>query len=188
MTVRVFPVDLAARPTFEDTFGAARPGNRVHQGTDVFAPEGTEVYAVDVGRVEFRTGDKLGGNVAVLHSDDKTRYVYSHLSAFEGTPRRVIPGSLIGRVGHTGNAAKTPPHLHFEIHPLEGAPINPFAALTAARDATLHPEPPDTTPASPATSSSSSSSSSSASVDGIAFLFLLWIGLREYERRRWSLN
>jgi len=186
MTLRVFPVDLTARPTFSDTFGAPRPGGRVHEGTDVFAPEGTEVYAVDVGRVEFHPNEGIGGNVAYLHSDDRTRYVYSHLSTFEGEPRRVGPGELIGRVGRTGNAAATPAHVHFEIHPVEGVPINPFDALAAARDATLHPEAP---PASPATSSSSSSSSAPAiEVDGIAIALLLWWGIRELERRRWRLN
>jgi murein DD-endopeptidase MepM/ murein hydrolase activator NlpD len=192
MTVRVFPVDLATRPNFANTWGAPRPGNRLHQGTDIFAPEGTEVYAVDVGRVEFQTGS-IGGNVAVLHSDDTTRYIYAHLSAFEGqAPRRVIPGTLIGRVGHTGNAAHTLPHLHFEIHPVEGAAINPFPALVQARDATLHPDAlPEPEPAPPpaAPSSPSSSSSSFPAIDGAAVLFLLLIGLQATRGgRRWRWN
>jgi len=157
------------------------------------APEGSDVFAVDVGRVEFKH-DELGGNVAVLHSDDSTRYVYAHLASFVGEPRRVGPGAVIGRVGRTGNAAHTAPHLHFEIHPLEGPPVNPFAALTAARDATLHPEPLPVIPLPPppdwsAPSSSSSSSSAMPPIDGVAVLFLLWIGLRELERGgRWRLN
>lgn len=186
--LRVFPVDLAARPTFEDTFGAPRPGGRTHEGSDIFAPEGTEVYAVDAGRVVFRTGDELGGNVAVVHSDDRTRYVYSHLSAFEGEARKVVAGELIGRVGRTGNAVNTPAHVHFEIHPLEGAPINPFEALKAARDATLHPPPvDDAPPAAPATSSASSAALA-FNAEAVAIALLLYFGLRELQRGRWRLN
>jgi len=169
--LRVFPVDLAARPTFTDTFGAPRAGNRLHEGCDIFAPEGSEVYAVDVGRIEFHADEGIGGNVAYLHADDRTRYVYSHLSAFEGPKkRRVGPGELIGRVGHTGNAATTAPHLHFEIHPLEGAPINPFDALTYARWGELGP------PATPAPATPATSSSAFAGIDdgALLILFLLW--------------
>jgi murein DD-endopeptidase MepM/ murein hydrolase activator NlpD len=177
MTLRAFPVDLKARPTFEDTFGAPRPPGRTHEGTDIFAAEGTEVYAVDVGRVEFHPLEGIGGNVAYLHSADRTRYVYSHLSAFAGESRKVGPGELIGYVGRTGNAASTPPHVHFEVHPLEGGPINPFDALNAARDAALHPEaPPAPEPAQAA--------ALALDGDGIVIAVLLYLGFRELGRRR----
>jgi murein DD-endopeptidase MepM/ murein hydrolase activator NlpD len=181
--LRAFPVDLAARPTFEDTYGAPRPNGRTHEGTDIFAPEGTAVYAVDVGRVEFHPDEGIGGNVAYLHSDDRTRYVYSHLSAFEGSNRRVQSGELIGRVGSTGNAVGLPPHVHFEVHPLEGGPVNPFPELKAARDAALHPElPPEPSPAAP---SSPSSPAAAAGLEGAAGIaLLLFIGLHMSERRR----
>jgi murein DD-endopeptidase MepM/ murein hydrolase activator NlpD len=132
VSLRVFPVDLAGKPSFSDEFGAPR-GKRTHEGNDIFAPEGTRVFAVDDGTVSFKT-NKLGGNVAVLDAKDRTRYYYAHLSRWEGAlgdKREVKAGDVLGYVGHTGNAADTPPHLHFQII-VEGTSIDPFEALSAA--------------------------------------------------------
>ena len=40
---------------------------------------------------------------------------------------RSSAGQLVGYVGHTGNT--TVSHLHLEIHPGGGDPINPYATL-----------------------------------------------------------
>lgn len=124
-----FPV--GGHPNFGPTFGAPRPGNRGHQGVDIFAPEGTPVYAVTAGYVRHASNN-LGGTVANLTGLDGTWYYYAHLSGYEGEERQVQSGEVIGYVGHTGNAAQTPPHLHFEIHPDGGAAIDPFPALREA--------------------------------------------------------
>jgi murein DD-endopeptidase MepM/ murein hydrolase activator NlpD len=44
--------------------------------------------------------------------------------------RRVRVGSILGYVGNTGNAATTPPHLHYGIYTASGA-INPYPLLKA---------------------------------------------------------
>ncbi len=150
--MRVFPVAAEGRPTFSDDFGAARSGGRSHEGNDIFAPEGTPVLAVDGGLVFFGTSS-LGGNTARLQADDGATYLYTHLSDFEGEERRVQPGEVIGYVGHTGNAANTPPHVHFEMHP-DGDPVNPFPFLISTRRQTAEgdpapspaPSPPPVTP------------------------------------------
>ena len=37
----------------------------------------------------------------------------------------VEPGDVVGRVGNTGNARTTPPHLHFAIYAEGQGPIDP---------------------------------------------------------------
>ncbi len=120
MALLVFPVAPEAKPTFVDDWHAPRSGGRLHQGTDIFAPLGSPVLAIDDGRVE-RSTEPRGGIVATLHATDGTRYVYAHLNAYPEGPglarAQVRAGDVIGFVGDTGNAKGTPPHLHFEVHP-----------------------------------------------------------------------
>jgi murein DD-endopeptidase MepM/ murein hydrolase activator NlpD len=41
----------------------------------------------------------------------------------------IVAGQLIGRVGSTGNTAS--PHLHLEVHPQGGPPVDPMPWLRA---------------------------------------------------------
>lgn len=136
--IRVFPI--AAPTTLTNSFGEDR-GGRAHQGNDLFANEGSPLVAVDDG--ELRSGtDPLGGNIVNLYSTDNTRYYYAHLLSFANvagesthappSPRQVRTGDLVGFLGKTGNAAATPPHLHFEAHPNRGVAVDPYPALAAA--------------------------------------------------------
>jgi len=103
--------------TFTDTYGAARPGGRTHKGVDMFAPVGTPVVAPADGQVKHFE-DGLGGLSFGLVADDGTYHYGTHLSAYENVGiGRVTAGTTIGRVGSTGNAVGTPPHLHWQIHP-----------------------------------------------------------------------
>lgn len=131
--LQVFPVIATSKgaPSFSDDWGAPRSGGRTHQGNDIFADKGTPLLAVDDGNVRFGV-DPLGGNIASLVGQDKTRYYYAHLDAFEGANRAVKAGEIVGYLGKTGNAASTPPHLHFEVHPDGGAAVDPFPFLKAA--------------------------------------------------------
>ncbi len=134
----VFPV---AGPTvFSDTFGAPRMvGTKyyhLHEGTDVFATQGTPLVATNRGVILRKGVGVLGGNKLWLVAADGTQYYYAHLSAFQdgvddGTV--VEAGQVIGYVGNTGNAVTTPPHVHFEIHPGGGPAIDPFPILDAVR-------------------------------------------------------
>ena len=85
-----------------------------HNGVDVAAAEGTPVHAMKKGTV-VKAGTMSGYGLAVIiqHSSS-LRTIYGHLSRIdvkEGA--RVDHKTVIGEVGHTGNA--TGPHLHFEI-------------------------------------------------------------------------
>jgi murein DD-endopeptidase MepM/ murein hydrolase activator NlpD len=87
---------------------------RLHEGLDLAAPEGTEVFAVREGVVSESGYNPVYGNyVIVRHGNDWTS-LYGHLSKIEITLRQELrSGSLIGRVGSTGQS--TGPHLHFEL-------------------------------------------------------------------------
>ncbi len=130
-----FPVQ--PRCAFWDTFGAARDGGaRSHEGIDIGAAEGQQVFAVRAGtitKIYRESPTNRGGNSFRLTASDGTYFFYGHLSAFvDGltTGLKVSAGQVLGYVGHTGNAG-TVNHLHFEIHPGGGAAINGYASLRA---------------------------------------------------------
>lgn len=131
----VFPV--AGPHKFINDWGFPRSGGRSHQGTDIFASKGTPVVAVERG-VVYRIGqNSLGGNILWLRGASGTSYYYAHLDGYANVTegQLVRPGQLLGYVGNTGNAITTPPHLHFQVHPGGGAPVNPFPLLRSVSDA-----------------------------------------------------
>jgi murein DD-endopeptidase MepM/ murein hydrolase activator NlpD len=117
---------VAGPTNFTDTWGAPRSGGRTHKGVDMFAAYGTPVVAPVNGVVEHYWND-VGGHSFRLWGDNGTYYYGTHLSGY-GHQGPVPAGTLIGYVGTSGNAAGTPPHLHFEIHPdrRQGEPANPI--------------------------------------------------------------
>ena len=88
---------------------------RIHTGTDIAAPLGTPVIAAMTGRILL--ADFLGGYgmvVAIEHAQGTQQTLYAHLSELFVKPgEQVKQGTVIGRVGTTGNS--TGPHLHFEL-------------------------------------------------------------------------
>ena len=99
-----------------------------HNGIDLAAPTGTEVYAARDGKVvEVKKGDPLLGNFVRLDHGDGYQTVYGHLSRIEcSLNTRVLSGTVIGKVGSTGMS--TGPHLHFEIR-RKGNPEDPISFL-----------------------------------------------------------
>lgn len=113
MLVTVFPV--VGPVTICSAFGDPRNGGTTtHHGVDICAPMGTPVLAAAAGTVRFGQ-DPMGGTVALVDLDDGGTFYNAHLSATVGeSGRDVAAGETIGRVGMTGNAITTLPHLHFE--------------------------------------------------------------------------
>jgi murein DD-endopeptidase MepM/ murein hydrolase activator NlpD len=137
-----FAFPIAGPHAFADTFGAPRmtgtPYEHKHQGTDVFAPYGASLRAMERGVVVRMGADLLGGTKLWLVGATGTRYYYAHLSGYApgiADGMVVEAGAELGYVGKTGNARTTPPHLHIELHPGGGAAINPYPLLKALDDA-----------------------------------------------------
>ena len=98
--------------------------NTFHAGIDIDVLEGTPVYAVKDGIVEYKAqrnenGELIGyGYYINLKFSDDTGYAkYAHLSNFQQTiesEQSVKKGDIIGYSGNTGTG--TGPHLHFQLH------------------------------------------------------------------------
>ena len=99
-------------------FLAERSGLRKHNGVDLSAGVGTDVYAVRTAKVtEARFQKGLGNYVELLHPDGYVS-IYGHLSEIAVKENQLVrQGQKIGEVGKTGNAnyRRIIPHLHFEL-------------------------------------------------------------------------
>lgn len=131
----VYACPLGAPYTFRDTWGAPRSGGRRHKGVDMFAAMGEAVYAITDGAVSRHSQSRLGGVGLYVRGDDGNEYYYAHLQSIRsgyGPGTRVEAGELIAANGDTGNARGGAPHVHFEVHPGGGAPVNPYPYAAAA--------------------------------------------------------
>jgi peptidase M23-like protein len=144
----VFPVVGPYRYT--NDFGDPRPQGR-HEGNDVLAPKKSIVVAVEDGKIKLWTTSARAGCMLYLYGVSGTTYLYIHLnndvtmandnrgrcvpggSYWPGLKdgQKVVAGQAIGYLGDSGDADGTP-HLHFEVHPNDGGPTNPFPYLNKA--------------------------------------------------------
>jgi murein DD-endopeptidase MepM/ murein hydrolase activator NlpD len=114
---------------FGNDYGQPRGGGRRrHQGNDILSPRGTPVVAPVAGVVSHHD-NALGGHSFYLHGGDGVTYYGAHLDAYSANLGRVGAGTVLGWVGDSGNAKGGPPHLHFEMHPGGGGPVNPYPTL-----------------------------------------------------------
>jgi murein DD-endopeptidase MepM/ murein hydrolase activator NlpD len=110
-----------------DTWGAVRGADRKHEGQDIFAPRNTPIYSATDGYVIEVGENTLGGRTVSVIGAGGRVYYYAHLQAY-GDVREgdaVSTNTILGYVGTSGNAAGTPPHLHFGVYTPSGA-INPL--------------------------------------------------------------
>lgn len=101
-----------------------------HTGLDFAAPSGTSIVSVANGVVTETGYDGAYGNKTVVTLDDGTEIWYCHQTSYTvSVGDNVVGGQVIGSVGSTGNT--TGPHLHLEVRPGGGDPVDPYAALIA---------------------------------------------------------
>jgi Peptidase family M23 len=145
----IFPV--LGRFRYGNDYGTPRSQGR-HEGIDIVAPRKALAVAAEAGRVKFHATSIAAGCMLYLHGQSGTTYLYVHLNNDLGTTNdnrgrcapgiafapglksgmRVAAGEPVGFVGDSGDANGIAPHLHFEVHPNDGASINPFTHLNRA--------------------------------------------------------
>jgi murein DD-endopeptidase MepM/ murein hydrolase activator NlpD len=130
-TVLSVPVEGVERSDLRDTWGAARSEGRLHEGIDIFAPRGTQVLSATHGVVLYRGWNRLGGKTVTVFGPGGIRHYYAHLDQYDAPDNGdwVEPGEVLGYVGDTGNAAGTPPHLHYGIYVPGTGAVNPYPLL-----------------------------------------------------------
>ena len=125
------PVQDVTKRQVTNTWHAPRGTDRRHEGQDIFAPKGTPILSATDGYI-IRIGENsLGGQTVSVMGAGGRVYYYAHLDSY--APRieegdYVKTKTVLGYVGTTGNAAGTPPHLHFGVYSAGGA-INPLPLL-----------------------------------------------------------
>ena len=123
-----------AAPTTATTSATPRADTGFHEGSDLFAPEGTPLVAVQYGMLHNVGWNRLGGWRLWIEDTTGNWFYYAHLSAYSPIAvdgAHVSAGDVVGFVGHTGDAIGTPSHLHFEIHPAGQWAVPPYDYLQA---------------------------------------------------------
>ncbi|MBC2933706.1 peptidoglycan DD-metalloendopeptidase family protein [Nocardioides sp. zg-1228] len=110
------------------TFGQYGLWASYHTGLDFNANTGDRILSVANGTVTSTGYDGAYGNKTVVTLDDGTEIWYCHqTSIYVSVGDRVNGGEVIGTVGTTGHV--TGSHLHLEVRPGGGGPVDPFQAF-----------------------------------------------------------
>ena len=90
--------------------------NKMHQGTDFAAKEGTPIMASGTGIITRAKWCGGGGNCIKIKHNSTYQTIYAHMKSFAKgikVGKKVRQGQIIGYVGSTG--ISTGPHLHYEV-------------------------------------------------------------------------
>jgi Peptidase family M23/Putative peptidoglycan binding domain len=117
------------RSDFGDPRGG---GTRLHEGQDIFAPEGTPIVS-PTEAIVIRTGEdaESAGNYVYTANPGGETFRYMHLKDVANLDPgdKLDAGDYIGTVGDTGNAKGTPYHLHFEMRDEDNEAQDPYPRL-----------------------------------------------------------
>ncbi len=110
------------------TFGQYGLWANYHTGLDFNANTGDPIMAIANGTVTSTGYDGAYGNKTAVTLDDGTEIWFCHQTTiYVSVGDRVTGGEVIGTVGATGNV--TGSHLHLEVRPGGGGPVDPFQAF-----------------------------------------------------------
>lgn len=124
-----WPIAANYKNNLGSVWGDPRDGGvRKHEGIDIMAAAGVPVVAVADGIITNVNENELGGKVISLRpANSNLSIYYAHLSEQSvNTGDRVTKGQVIGKVGNTGNARTTVPHLHFGVYDRYNGAIDPI--------------------------------------------------------------
>lgn len=112
-----------------DPLGA---GSRMHEGTDIAGPYGTQIYATADGVVTFSGWSSGYGRLTkIQHAFGvETRYAHQAQIRVE-VGQKVSRGDWIGDMGNSGRSTGT--HLHYEVR-IGGNAVNPMTFIKAANN------------------------------------------------------
>lgn len=111
-------------------FGEYGLWSSMHTGLDFNGDTGDPIYAIARGTVTSAGYAGAYGNRTIITLDDGTEIWFCHQSAFDvSVGQTVSQGQLIGYVGATGHV--TGSHLHVEVRPGGGDPVDPYTAFQA---------------------------------------------------------
>ncbi|WP_059012985.1 M23 family metallopeptidase [Streptomyces specialis] len=99
-----------------------------HTGIDFPVSYGTPVRAATDGTITTQWHPSYG-NMVILTAPDGTETWYAHLDSTAYTSGSVQAGTVIAYSGNSGTS--TGPHLHFEVRPAGGSPVDPLEWLRA---------------------------------------------------------
>ena len=110
------------------TFGEYGLWSHAHTGLDFAADTGTTIRAMANGVVTETGYAGAYGNRTIITLEDGTELWFCHQTEIDvSTGQQVHAGEAIGTVGSTGHV--TGPHLHLEVRPGGGDPVDPYPAL-----------------------------------------------------------
>jgi cell wall-associated NlpC family hydrolase len=126
--VHIRPIDDFYRQYFVSAGRVPMGGDLTmnHTGVDAPAPPGSKINAVQYGHV-LGVGEHPDLGHYVVTFDGHHLFTYGHLARGMA---EVKPGDyvrkdeIIGRVGRNG--LETGPHVHLDVHDLDGNPVDPF--------------------------------------------------------------
>jgi len=148
----VFPLSQRYEGSYTNDWGEAREQGK-HEGTDVFAPEGTPIHSVTAGTFVRARGsnedgwNSLGGYTVMVEAAYDAGPIkrgdllyYAHMKAQSGlrSGASVEAGEQIGEVGSTGQGpegtrGRFEPHLHLGFYkggwPGDNRPAAPSGAM-----------------------------------------------------------
>ena len=110
------------------TYGEYGLWSSYHTGLDFNGNSGDPIYSIANGVVTYVGYDGSYGNKTVVTLEDGTEIWYCHQTDQYVSEGDFVTGDeVIGTVGTTGNV--TGSHLHLEVRPGGGDPVDPYAAF-----------------------------------------------------------